>query len=155
MLNMKKLLIVLIMLTAFDRAFAQTADHDAIKKTVNTLFDAMRKNDTVLLRSTFADGMMLQTIMSKKDGNTQLGTEHPEDFIKALAKPHKDAYDERITFADIKIDGPLASVWTPYKFYIGDKFSHCGVNVFQLMKGTGGWKIIYIVDTRRKDNCIE
>ncbi|RYZ94279.1 MAG: hypothetical protein EOP47_28140, partial [Sphingobacteriaceae bacterium] len=61
----------------------------------------------------------------------------------------------RITWGDIKIDGELASVWTPYKFYLGDKFSHCGINFFQLMKMATGWKVIYIVDTRRKDNCPE
>jgi hypothetical protein len=53
----------------------------------------------------------------------------------------------------VLIDGNLASVWTDYKFYIGEKFSHCGVNSFQLFKGDDGWKIIYIIDTRRKDNC--
>jgi hypothetical protein len=49
----------------------------------------------------------------------------------------------------------MASVWAPYKFYLGDKFSHCGVDVFQLMKTGDGWKIIYIVDTRRKGDCVE
>jgi hypothetical protein len=41
-----------------------------------------------------------------------------------------------------------------YTFYVGDQMSHCGVNAFQLMKTTEGWKIIGITDTRRKDNCI-
>lgn len=54
---------------------------------------------------------------------------------------------------NILIDGNLASVWTDYKFYIDDQFSHCGVNSFQLFKGKDGWKVIYIIDTRRKENC--
>jgi len=56
-------------------------------------------------------------------------------------------------FAKILIDSQLASVWTDYKFYIGDKFSHCGVNSFQLVKLNDGWKIVYIIDTRRKEGC--
>jgi len=65
----------------------------------------------------------------------------------------KDAADERIVFETIRIDGPLASVWTPYNFYYEGKFSHCGVNSFQLVKINGEWKIQYLIDTRRKQGC--
>jgi hypothetical protein len=99
--------------------------------------------------------MVLQSVSNNKEGKAILSVEKADDFVKAIGKPHSSIYDERITFGDIKIDGDLASVWAPYKFYLGDKFSHCGVDVFQLMKIATGWKIIYIVDTRRKDNCVE
>lgn len=42
-----------------------------------------------------------------------------------------------------------------FEFYIGDKFSHCGVNSFQLVKKDGDWKIFFIVDTSRQSNCVE
>ena len=32
-------------------------------------------------------------------------------------------------------------------------FSHCGANSFQLMKGADGWKIVYLVDSRRTEGC--
>jgi hypothetical protein len=99
--------------------------------------------------------MILQSISNNKEGKAILSTEKADSFVKAIGTPHSAVYDERIAFGDIKIDGDLASFWAPYKFYLGDKFSHCGVDVFQLMKTTDGWKIIYIVDTRRKDNCIQ
>lgn len=117
------------------------------------MFDAMRKTDSTALRATFAKGMVLNSIDKAKDGSTVMITESADEFVKSVGTPHKGIYDERITFSDIKIDGELASVWAPYKFYVGDKFNHCGVDVFQLMKTTAGWKIIYIVDTRRKDAC--
>lgn len=151
---MKKILII-ILVAVSSTAFCQTAEHEAVKKTINNMFTAMRTGDTVLLKLAFAPDMILQSIANKKDGTTALRTEKAEGFIKQVGTPHKEVYDERITITDIKIDGPLASVWTPYKFYIGSTFSHCGVNVFQLMKTASGWKIIYIVDTRRKDNCVE
>ena len=53
----------------------------------------------------------------------------------------------------IKIDGNLASVWTPSEFYYNGNFSHCGANSFQLFNNNGKWQIIYIVDMRRRDNC--
>ncbi|HEY0898874.1 MAG TPA: hypothetical protein VGD90_06050, partial [Sphingobacteriaceae bacterium] len=62
-------------------------------------------------------------------------------------------WDEQITFDAIQVDAGLASVWTSYKFYLGKNFSHCGVNSFQLVKMNGNWKITYLIDTRRKENC--
>jgi hypothetical protein len=70
-----------------------------------------------------------------------------------VGTPYSEAWDERIEFNDIKIDGPMASIWMPYQFYRGENFSDCGVNSFQLYKAEKGWKIIYLVDTRRKKNC--
>jgi hypothetical protein len=63
--------------------------------------------------------------------------------------------NEKLNGYEIKVDGDLASAWTPYEFYVGEEFSHCGVNSFQLLKTADGWKIFHIVDTRRKDNCVE
>ncbi|MFC0515421.1 nuclear transport factor 2 family protein [Mucilaginibacter angelicae] len=151
---MRKLILCAFILLSL-KSFAQQTEQDAIKQTISTMFNAMRKGDSTMLRSTFAKGIVFQGVASKKDGKVSLETENPDDFIKMVGTPHKGVYDERVTFADIKIDGPLASVWAPYKFYLDDKYSHCGVDVFQLMKTNDGWKIIYIVDTRRKDNCPE
>ena len=153
-LGMKKLILCTLMLLSL-KSYAQQTERDAIKQTVNTMFNAIRRGDSTLLRSTFAMGIVFHSVANKKDGTVSLETENPDDFIKMVGTPHKGIYDERITFADIKIDGPLASVWAPYKFYLGNTFSHCGVDVFQLMKTKDGWKIIYIADTRRKDNCPE
>ena len=72
------------------------------------------------------------------------------DFVGHLKK---DSADERIQFETIKIDGPLAIVWTPYNFYHNGKFSHCGVNSFQLVRFDGIWKIQYLIDTRRRTGC--
>ncbi|TWR30234.1 hypothetical protein FPZ43_04635 [Mucilaginibacter pallidiroseus] len=152
---MKKLFIICTLICVSSLLRAQQSEANAVKQTINTMFAAMKAGDSTALKNTFAKGMVLQSVVNRKDGTTALITEQPEVFIKQVGAPHKEIYDERITFGDIKIDGTLASVWTPYKFYLGDKFSHCGVNFFQLMKGADGWKIIYIVDTHRKDNCPE
>ncbi len=152
---MKKLFVVFLFVIAVSQCFAQQTETDALKQAVNTLFDGMRKGDSAMLAAVFHKDMVLQTAANKKDGSVVLMTEKATDFLKSVGTPHKEKWDERITFGDIKIDGVLASVWTPYKFYVDDKFSHCGVNFFQLMKTSTGWKIIYIVDTRRRDNCPE
>jgi ketosteroid isomerase-like protein len=152
---MKAVITVIIVIVSALNVFSQSKEHDAVKKTVNDLFTAMRASDTTFLKSVFHQDMILQSVANKRDGSTALLTEKAADFVKSIGTPHKDIYDERIDIKDVKIDGDLASVWANYKFYVGATFSHCGVDVFQLMKAADGWKIIYIVDTRRKDNCPE
>lgn len=134
--------------------FAQNLTEEvAIKATINLLFDGMRNSDTTLLKKAFATNNTMQTIVKTKDGKAMVRTESLANFIKSVGTPHSEKYDERIVFTKILIDDNLASVWTDYQFYIGERFSHCGVNSFQLFKGDDGWKIIYLIDTRRKDNC--
>lgn len=131
---------------------AQSAE-DSIKTTINTLFTAMKNADAGLLRTAFSDSALLQTISRDKDGKTIVKTEQVSDFAGLVATLKKDSADERISFETIKIDGPLAIVWTPYNFYYNGRFSHCGVNSFQLVRFEGTWKIQYLIDTRRRAGC--
>lgn len=149
---MKKILFLLTFIILTVIAKSQTTE-DSIKATVNNLFTGMQNADTVLLKSTFADGAIFQTITRDKEGNTIVKTEAVQGFIDYVGKQPKGDADERITFGSIKIDGPLASAWTPYNFYAGGKFSHCGANSFQLVKLKGEWRIQYLIDTRRRQGC--
>ncbi|QIX59901.1 hypothetical protein HER32_01310 [Hymenobacter sp. BT18] len=151
---MKHLLLVAFLLNALPAAHAQksTSDADAAKKTITTFFEGLRKGDSTLVRSTLAPGVVLQTI-SNRGGKTQVLVESPKEFLKAVGTPHNAVWDERITFDKVLIDANLASVWTPYEFYLGTSFSHCGYNSFQLVKLAEGWKIVHIIDTRRKEKC--
>ena len=155
---MKKVFTILAVLIFSKMSYAQnireSSDTAAIKQTLNTLFDAIRKGDSTLLETVFSKGMIKQRVSNDKNEKAALSTTNAGDLVKAIGTPHAAVYDERVVYDGIKIDGDLACVWAPYKFYHGDEFSHCGVNVFQLMRTADGWRIIYIVDTSRKDNCI-
>ncbi len=131
---------------------AQTAE-DSVKAIVNNMFAAMKNSDTKALLECFADSSLLQTIARDKQGKVMVRSEAIEDFAKQVGSMPKNAGDERIIFETIKIDGPMANVWTPYQFYYNGKFSHCGVNNFVLVKIDDRWKIQYIIDTRRKAGC--
>lgn len=131
---------------------AQTTE-DSIKVAVQMLFKAMKESDSAALTRAFSPTAVLQTIGRSKDGTLSVSSEKVEDFAASISKAPRGALDERIEFAAIQIDGPMASVWTPYHFYYQGKFSHCGVNSFQLVRMANGWKIQYIIDTRRRDGC--
>jgi hypothetical protein len=147
---------ILILLTAamFISTFikAQSAE-DSVKAVINQLFAAMKGASATMLKETFADSAVLQTIRRKQDGTFFVQDEKVSDFVEQIGKAKKDSLDERITFETLKIDGPLAIAWTPYKFYYAGKFSHCGVNSFQLVKINGRWKIQFLIDTRRRQGC--
>ena len=149
---MKYYVILLLSLCLSVHADAQTPE-DSVKTVINNLFTAMKNADAVLLKSVFADSAILQTITRNKEGKTVVQTDGVAGFVDFVSKQAKDAADERITIDLVKIDGPLAIVWTPYKFYFNGKFSHCGVNSFQLVRLNGNWKIQYLIDTRRRTGC--
>lgn len=124
-----------------------------MKAVINKMFEAMKNADTVSLRSVFADSAILQTITRNKEAKVIVRNESIAEFIEIIGKETKGNADEQIVFETVKTDGPLAMAWTPYKFYYKGKFSHCGVNSFQLVKLNGEWKIQYIIDTRRRMGC--
>jgi hypothetical protein len=151
---MKRTLILLIACFTAQALFAQQPGSvsEEVKKTIRTLFDGMRKGDSAMVSSTFSPGIVMQTVADLK-GKIEVRSGDPAAFLRSVGTPHKDIYDERITFDRVQIDGDLANVWTNYKFYLGDKFSHCGVNSITLVKENGLWKILHVIDTRRKENC--
>lgn len=134
-------------------ASAQSTE-DSVKTAVNKLFTAMKESDEAMLKNSFTSNAVLQTIgRSKETGAVVVTSEEVNAFAESIQKIPKGDADEQIVFETIKIDGDLASVWTPYKFYYKGKFSHCGVNSFQLVRLNGEWKIQYIIDTRRRQGC--
>lgn len=150
--NRMKYILVLSSFIFYGIANAQSAE-DSVKAAVNQLFTAMKNSDSVLLASSFADKAILQTIVTTKTGKVEIGNESVPSFAGAVAKMANGDADERIQFDVIKIDGPLALVWAPYKFYYKGKFSHCGVDSFQMLKVNGKWQIQYLIDTRRIQSC--
>lgn len=153
-----RLLLLAGLLLAAPAAFAQSgpaaaaAETEAVKATITRFFDGLRRGDSAVVRSTLAPTAVLHTI-STRGGAVQVQSESPRQLLQAVGTPHPDVWDERISFERVLVDGPLASAWTPYQFYAGTRFSHCGYNSFQLVKLSQGWRITYIIDTRRKDGC--
>lgn len=129
------------------------ADREAVLAVVNRLFDAMRQGDSAMLRSAFHPDARLATA-AVRNGSPVFELERVDGFAQALGgKPADQVWDERLYNEVVHIDGTLASVWTEYDFYLGDKFSHCGVDSFQLTKTADGWKIFSIADTRQREGC--
>lgn len=124
-----------------------------VEAQIHTLFDGMKLSDSAKVRSVFHTEASLFSTRFDEAGNSILTRINLDRFILSIGENHSRVFDERLTKIDVSIDDNLAIAWTPYLFYLDDEFSHCGVNAFQLVKIDEVWKIIHLVDTRRKDNC--
>lgn len=103
------------------------------------------------IKSVCADKMILQSISESAVKGNKLSDESAKEFYKSIASiPVNLKFQEKILNYNIQVDGTMAHVWTPYEFYVNDKLSHTGVNAFTLYKEKDSWKVIYIIDTRRK-----
>ncbi len=123
-------------------------------KVINNVFEAMRTNDSTLLKSCFVASPNTFTVYENQEGKVNLASGDFRRFVEAVGKPKDEVWNEPIWNEKVEIDGGLASVWVDYAFYRDDEFSHCGVDAFHLVQQEGEWKIFHLVDTRRKENCV-
>ena len=123
---------------------------DDIKQVITQLFKGMQESDSASVASVFMDGAIMQTIVNTKENKTIVKNELVNNFASSVGRQKKGSLNEIIEFNDIKVDPPLAFVWTPYRFYYNGSFSHSGVNAFCLVKSLDGWRIQYIIDTRKR-----
>lgn len=132
---------------------AQQKPQEAVMAVIGRLFDAMRAADSSAARSVFHPQARLVTVSSRQ-GQPRITVESSVDaFVGAVGSPRATIWDERIFNEKISVDGALASVWVDYTFWLGERFSHCGVDHFLLVRVDDVWQIISLADTRRTEGC--
>ena len=144
------LLCAALLFASVSRLSAQQPEQE-VMAAVRQLFDGMRVHDTARIRAVLHPQARLVS-SGMKDGVPTVTVEAMDGWLAAVSRG-TEPYDERLLNPIVKLDGGLASVWTDYAFYVGEKFSHCGVDSFLLVRLPEGWRIIHIADTRRKEGC--
>lgn len=130
---------------------SSNAQKQDVQKAIESFFVAFHHKDTIKLMSVCSGKLILQSISESVTKGNKLSEENIKEFYKSIASiPSNLKFEEKILNYNIQIDGSMAHVWTPYEFYLNDKLSHSGVNAFTLFKEKDSWKIIYLIDTRRK-----
>lgn len=150
-----KLFVSIFAFMAFSSTFSQNSFSAAdAKKIIDTFFEGFHKRDTLLMKSVMAGNMVMQTAYTDKNGNHKVNNDDANGFVSVIANRSADQkWDERLLDYKVEIDGNLAHVWTPYEFWFNGDFSHCGANSFTLARLDEGWKIIHLIDSRRKEDC--
>lgn len=150
--NMKTILLITILSLLISTVFAQNAKEEDAKSASEIpdhLFEAMRVKNFEAIRAVFTPEGQLVAIDKPRDGKgiskTRVFT--AESFAKNISESKAGEFVEKMPDKEVKIDGDLAIVSGRYTFRVGDKFSHCGLNTFNLVRTETGWKIANAAST--------
>ncbi|NKI32508.1 nuclear transport factor 2 family protein [Croceivirga thetidis] len=149
-----KLLILSLALFASQINLAQDSEKESVKKVVEGFFEAFHKQDSMAMKSYMGENVVLQTTGRNKEGKTMYRSQPIEKLYESIVSiPDSISFEERLTSWNVQVDRTMANAWVGYEFWLNDKFSHCGINSFQMVNFDGEWKIIYLIDTRGKADC--
>jgi hypothetical protein len=139
----------LLMIVCFSTTIIQ-AQNQEIEATIKLFFEGFHQRDSTKIKAVCSENLVLHSISETEKGS-KFSIEKASGFYKSIASiPTTVKIEEKILSYTIQVDGSMAHAWTPYEFYVNDKLSHSGVNSFQLYKENDVWKVVYIIDTRRK-----
>lgn len=137
---------------ATSAAGAPSADETAAQATVQRFFDAMAAVDRATLTDVTLPDTVFTAVGLRPNGERSLNRIPVGAFITGL-KPgrHEAMWDPRVSLrGDL-----LATVSGPYEFQVDGKTTHCGVDVFDLVKVDGTWRIAALIWTAEPDSCAE
>jgi hypothetical protein len=107
---------------------------------VQALFDAMANRDAAAYSDITTP--QTRTIAIRVGDSTVVRLGDEAAFLEFIASVDRPAWQERMFEPEVRVEGPLATVWTRYDFHVGGEFSHCGTDSFQLLKMDGSWTIL-------------
>jgi len=151
---MKRLILLAFLLISGFSFSQNTEEEKSAKNLIENFFEAFHAQDSTALKEFAHPEIKMQSVAIDAKGNTSLSTEEYSGFLRSIVSiPESTKIEEKLHSFEIKVNGMIATVSTPYSFFVNDELSHCGVNTIQLMKSKGEWQIIYLVDTRSKLGC--
>lgn len=125
-----------------------TADVAAdVVSTLQTLFDALATGDAELLRGVADPDILMRYAETTAEGETTFGSSTLDGLAERITTSPAPLV-ERMWQPVVRVSGSMAAIWTPYDFYVGSTFSHCGVDAATLMQTEDGWKIVTLSWTR-------
>lgn len=147
----RTLLAVLILAAATPAAADERSDRREILAAVQELFDALAARDA---RAVMALVVPAGTIAGhdERDGAGRMWSTRWQDWANGLGEG-SERLEERMHRPRVRMRGNLASVWTDYSFYRNGAFSHCGVDLFDMARVEGRWRILNLSFTMEREGC--
>ena len=157
-MNRRLPFIVLMVCAASSPAAAQApsptaASHDSIIAVVEQFFAAMEARDTATVRRLFLPNARLARLEHLPDSSA-MGSSSIEEFLRQLPGA-RARLRERMWDPQVLEHKGLAVLWAPYDFRLDDRFSHCGVDAFTLLRTRDGWRIADVAYTVEPTGCPE
>jgi hypothetical protein len=137
---MRRVLLIFLLATLPWTSSAQSpTDRDAVLKTIKLFFDTMAAKDVEGARKIMVPEGRFYAMDMLKATMAPASFTSEEYFVRL--QQNKQTLRERIWNPEVRVHRTIATVWAPYDFWIDGKFSHCGVDAFDLIKAPDGWKI--------------
>jgi hypothetical protein len=131
-------------------ALAQAQDERDVVAVVQKLFDVMATCDADGARAiSMAEGRLYRVAVG---GDAPVRSSTFEEFNASLAKCGAKRL-ERMWEPQVRVHKGIASLWAPYDFWLDGKFSHCGIDSFELVKTAEGWKLTGGSYTMEREGC--
>lgn len=127
------------------------AEAEAVSELAATFLAALSAADTAELSRSLAPGAMVLSVREGESGPI-LRAVTREDFLTSLGGEDQELL-ERMWDPEVKVDGDVAMVWTPYDFFLNGEFSHCGTDAFTFLKGPEGWQVAAITYNVVREGC--
>lgn len=141
---------MLVLLCFAAPAMAQVDEEKALLETIDRFFASMTARDTAAMSATVLHDGSLH--IAAEDASKPARTVAFSAYLAKLSQG-TERYQERYWDPLVRVDGTVASATMPYDFHVDGKFSHCGVDLFTLVKGPEGWRIASVAFTRQAENC--
>jgi len=132
----------------------RSEDEAAVLVAVEQFFETMTANDSAGARAVLDPAGSFVSVRWNEDGERVVRRAPNDAYLGSLAT-ESETYLERMWDPEVRIHGPIATVWTPYDFYVDGVFSHCGVDAFQLLRTDAGWLITGGMYTVERTECPE
>jgi SnoaL-like protein len=128
---------VAVMLIAWPAAGQVGGEEKAAIAVAGSALAAITQGDMTAL----TDLMLPEAVMfptSTRDGVTRYWV---RTRAEQRAAPVTRKITERGFRPEARVNGPVAIVWYPYDLYVDGQWSHCGVDVFTLIRTDGRWRL--------------
>jgi hypothetical protein len=135
--------LVLACLPRSARAQAIGADSTAVIAVADSVLAALSSGDNAALARLTLDSAVVGGA-GLRDGMERLSLRRWSFYVNRTGPSD---FTERGFGATARVQDRVAQVWMPYDLYVGDKWSHCGVDVFTLMKREGRWRVAALIYT--------
>lgn len=113
---------------------------------VNKVFAAMAAHDAAAVKAVVEDDAVFINVRPGPDGVPVTRRVTGADFAAAVGRPG-EPWIERLVEPEVRVHNGLAIVWSAYDFHRAGVLSHCGKEVFTLLKRADGWKVVHVADT--------
>ena len=138
----------------FASVFAFSQNQSNPMQTVEQFFDAFHAKDSLGMQELFLPEARLMR-SGQRQGKPMLTQNNIEKFIRSVAlRADAPTWKEELGQPIVQQHLNLASVWVPFRFYLNDQLSHCGINHFSLLWTGEQWRIISLTDSGTKE-CTE